>query len=197
MNEFTLDPTLYDGRPSDCSSRSAAEAACYDFLDGLGVPYRRADHSETPSIEPAPRLKRCLARKSAKPVFVQPPKDPVLPAADAWEQAVPYQGPDRPARLLPPFLRGGGTHARAARRDARLGFGSRPAERHGKPCPSGNRPRCPAAGILRLPSLPEHIFPAHRDRRPDRPHPARPAARAGLCFPVSKRGLFLAEPVLY
>ena len=51
MNEFTLDPTLYDGRPSDCSSRSAAEAACYDFLDGLGVPYRRADHSETPSIE--------------------------------------------------------------------------------------------------------------------------------------------------
>lgn len=36
MNEFTLDPTLYDGRPSDCSSRSAAEAACYDFLDEIG-----------------------------------------------------------------------------------------------------------------------------------------------------------------
>ena len=70
MNEFTLDPTLYDGRPSDCSSRSAAEAACYDFLDGLGVPYRRADHSETPSIEACAAVEALLGAEICKNLFL-------------------------------------------------------------------------------------------------------------------------------
>lgn len=76
MNEFTLDPTLYDGRPSDCSSRSAAEAACYDFLDGLGVPYRRADHSETPSIEACAAVEALLGAEICKTCFCATAKRP-------------------------------------------------------------------------------------------------------------------------
>ena len=40
MDDFTLDPTLYDGRPADCAGRDAVEIACYDFLDSLGVRYQ-------------------------------------------------------------------------------------------------------------------------------------------------------------
>ena len=66
MDDFTLDPTLYDGRPADCAGRDAVEIACYDFLDGLGVRYQRADHSETPSIEGCGAVERMLGIEICK-----------------------------------------------------------------------------------------------------------------------------------
>ena len=70
MDDFTLDPTLYDGRPADCAGRDAVEIACYDFLDGLGVRYQRADHSETPSIEACGEVERMLGIEICKNLFL-------------------------------------------------------------------------------------------------------------------------------
>ena len=70
MDNFTLDPTLYDGRPADCAGRDAVEIACYDFLDGLGVRYQRADHSETPSIEACGEVERMLGIEICKNLFL-------------------------------------------------------------------------------------------------------------------------------
>ena len=70
MDDFTLDPTLYDGRPADCAGRDAVEIACYDFLDGLGVRYQRADHSETPSIEACGAVECMLGIEICKNLFL-------------------------------------------------------------------------------------------------------------------------------
>ena len=70
MDNFTLDPTVYDGRPADCSGRDAVETACYDFLDSLGVPYQRVDHSETPSIEACGEVERLLGIEICKNLFL-------------------------------------------------------------------------------------------------------------------------------
>ena len=70
MNDFTLDPTLYDGRPAACAGRDAVETACYDFLDGLGVPYQRVDHSETPSIEACGEVEKLLGIEICKNLFL-------------------------------------------------------------------------------------------------------------------------------
>lgn len=70
MDNFTLDPTVYDGRPADCTGRDAVEVACYDFLDGLGVPYQRVDHSETPSIEACGEVEQLLGIEICKNLFL-------------------------------------------------------------------------------------------------------------------------------
>ena len=44
-----IDPTLYHGRPAE--KRMSVEERCYEFLDGLGVPYDRADHDHGDTIE--------------------------------------------------------------------------------------------------------------------------------------------------
>ena len=44
-----IDPTLYHGRPAE--KRMSVEERCYEFLDGLGVPYDRADHDHSDTIE--------------------------------------------------------------------------------------------------------------------------------------------------
>lgn len=70
MSEFYLDPTLYDGRPADVTGRDAVEIACYDFLDRLGVPYQRADHDETPSIEACGEVEQLLGIEICKNLFL-------------------------------------------------------------------------------------------------------------------------------
>ena len=39
------------GAPTDAASRQSRERRCYEFLDGLGVPYRRADHEPAATME--------------------------------------------------------------------------------------------------------------------------------------------------
>ena len=70
MSEFYLDPTLYDGRPADLTGRDPVEIACYDFLDGLGIPYQRADHDETPSIEACAEVEKLLGIEICKNLFL-------------------------------------------------------------------------------------------------------------------------------
>ena len=47
--------TLHEGRPASCDGRLDKERRCYDFLDGLAVPYQRIDH------EPAMTMEACAA----------------------------------------------------------------------------------------------------------------------------------------
>ena len=46
---------LENGRPTDCSQRLDKEIRVYDFLDNLGISYRRVDH------DPAMTMEACLA----------------------------------------------------------------------------------------------------------------------------------------
>ncbi len=40
-----------EGRPADSAARSEHETAVYDFLDGLGISYRRVDHAPAHTME--------------------------------------------------------------------------------------------------------------------------------------------------
>lgn len=70
MSAFTIDPTLYEGRPADCTGRDPHEIACYDLLDRLGVPYFRVDHDEAPSIECCAEVEGLLGVEICKNLFL-------------------------------------------------------------------------------------------------------------------------------
>ena len=46
------------------------DSACYDFLDGLGVSYQRADHDEAPSIEACAAVEQLLGAAICKNLFL-------------------------------------------------------------------------------------------------------------------------------
>ena len=46
--------TLFDGRPADVTGRLPREVRVYDWLDRLGIPYKRTDH------EPGNTMELCL-----------------------------------------------------------------------------------------------------------------------------------------
>ena len=70
MSAFTIDPTLYEGRPADCTGRDPREIACYDLLDRLGVPFFRLDHDEAPSIECCAAVEARLGTDICKNLFL-------------------------------------------------------------------------------------------------------------------------------
>ena len=45
MEESRIDKTIYTGRPEKIEGRLEKEIAVYDFLDSLGIEYKRADLS--------------------------------------------------------------------------------------------------------------------------------------------------------
>jgi len=59
---------VYKGRPND--ERSARECAAYDFLDGLGIEYRRADHDEAQTMEACEEVDRHLGVIMCKNLFL-------------------------------------------------------------------------------------------------------------------------------
>lgn len=70
MDTFTIDPTLYEGRPVADADRASVERACYDLLDRLEIPYQRVDHSETPSIEACGAVEQVLGIEICKNLFL-------------------------------------------------------------------------------------------------------------------------------
>ncbi|MBO7650142.1 MAG: prolyl-tRNA synthetase associated domain-containing protein [Lachnospiraceae bacterium] len=42
---------LYDGRPADAAERLPREVRTYDYLDGLGISYKRTDHERADNME--------------------------------------------------------------------------------------------------------------------------------------------------
>lgn len=60
------EPVLFEGRPDNCADRLPKEQRCYDFLDGLGVPYFRVDHAHADTIELCHGIERSLGCEICK-----------------------------------------------------------------------------------------------------------------------------------
>lgn len=61
---------LYHGRPADCAARDAAETACYDVLDALGIDYIRADHDALFTMNALAPVEAALGCGVAKNLFL-------------------------------------------------------------------------------------------------------------------------------
>lgn len=64
------DKTVYSGRPADCASRLPREAAAYDLLDRLEVPYERLDHEALFTIEACHEADALLGVAMCKNLFL-------------------------------------------------------------------------------------------------------------------------------
>ena len=51
---------IESGAPKDAALRDPREQRCYQFLDGLGVPYRRADHETAATMELCREIEKTL-----------------------------------------------------------------------------------------------------------------------------------------
>ena len=65
---MNYDRHLYEGRPSE--RRTEVEERCYDFLDGLQVPYYRVDHEHADTIEDCELAEGILGCKICKNLFL-------------------------------------------------------------------------------------------------------------------------------
>ncbi len=65
---FWLDPVRCTGRPRE--EREPVEQGCYDFLDGLGVPYDRVDHDAAFHIDTCHAVEKVLEAPIAKNLFL-------------------------------------------------------------------------------------------------------------------------------
>ena len=61
---------LEKGRPADISSRLAKEQRVYEFLDGLGIEYLRADHEAAMTMEVCEEIDRTLGSAICKNLFL-------------------------------------------------------------------------------------------------------------------------------
>lgn len=68
--DYYIDPTLYEGRPSDCSGRLDKEIRTYDLLDQLQIPYQRLDHDAMPTIEACHEVDKLLGIEICKNLFL-------------------------------------------------------------------------------------------------------------------------------
>lgn len=67
MDEIRID-TVAEGRPAE--PREEREDAVYDLLDGLGIPYLRADHPAAFTMEQCAAVERALGAPVAKNLFL-------------------------------------------------------------------------------------------------------------------------------
>ncbi|MDO5417416.1 MAG: prolyl-tRNA synthetase associated domain-containing protein [Lachnospiraceae bacterium] len=65
-----LTPTLFSGRPADCSGRLEKEIRTYDLLDQLHIPYQRLDHDALPTMEACHEADRILGIEVCKNLFL-------------------------------------------------------------------------------------------------------------------------------
>ena len=71
MEEPRIDKTIYTGRPEDPSGRLEKEIQVYDFLDSLGIEYKRADHESLMTMEACEEVDKLLgAEKPFKTKFL-------------------------------------------------------------------------------------------------------------------------------
>lgn len=61
---------LENGRPEDISGRLEKEIRTYEFLDGLGVEYKRVDHEEAMTMEACIEIDRVLEAVTCKNLFL-------------------------------------------------------------------------------------------------------------------------------
>lgn len=61
---------LYDGRPADTTGRLPREVRTYDFLDSLGIPYKRTDHERADNMEACNEIDAVLGVLICKNLFL-------------------------------------------------------------------------------------------------------------------------------
>ena len=62
---------LFRGRPDDVSGRLEREIRVYDFLDGLGISYLRADHAPAATMDDCALIDRELGAPMCKNLFLR------------------------------------------------------------------------------------------------------------------------------
>lgn len=68
--EIFIDKTLHDGRPKDTENLLPTEVRCYDFLDKLGISYKRLSHDAMPTIEACQEVDKLLETEICKNLFL-------------------------------------------------------------------------------------------------------------------------------
>lgn len=63
-----IDPTVYQGRPSD--DRIPQELAVYDKLEELGISFTRVDHDHADTMEDCLLIERTLGARICKNLFL-------------------------------------------------------------------------------------------------------------------------------
>lgn len=61
---------LYDGRPDDTEGREEKEIRVYDFLDMLGIRYKRTDHAPATTMEVCEKIDAVLDAVICKNLFL-------------------------------------------------------------------------------------------------------------------------------
>lgn len=61
---------LMNGRPENCESRLEKEIRTYDFLDGLGISYKRLDHEAAMTMEVCEDIDKALQATICKNLFL-------------------------------------------------------------------------------------------------------------------------------
>ena len=70
MEEPRIDKTIYTGRPENTEGRLEKEIAVYDFLDSLGIEYKRVDHEALMTMEACEEVDHLLEAKICKNLFL-------------------------------------------------------------------------------------------------------------------------------
>ena len=61
---------LFDGRPENCEGRLPREVRVYDYLDKLGIEYKRVDHEPTTTMEACEEVDKALGTRMCKNLFL-------------------------------------------------------------------------------------------------------------------------------
>ena len=61
---------LYEGRPENTADRLPREVRTYDFLDSLGIEYKRADHERADTMEACNAVDEVLGVVICKNLFL-------------------------------------------------------------------------------------------------------------------------------
>lgn len=66
-----IDPTVYDGAPSDTSGRQERELRTYRLLEQLNIPFRRLDHAPAMTMEDCDGVDTLLNIEHCKNLFLR------------------------------------------------------------------------------------------------------------------------------
>lgn len=66
-----IDPTVYDGAPSDTSRRQERELRAYRLLEQLNIPFRRLDHAPAMTMEDCDGIDTLLNIEHCKNLFLR------------------------------------------------------------------------------------------------------------------------------
>ena len=61
---------LFDGRPENCEGRLPREVRVYDYLDKLGIEYKRVDHEPATTMEACEEVDKALGTLMCKNLFL-------------------------------------------------------------------------------------------------------------------------------